>query len=449
MNPVTAIGRAGHAGAGGAASVALSVVRGARRGAGSLDYRWVVLAVGLGAQTAISGLRQGMPSLVPALRGEYALSLHQVGVMLAAVNVGVFLTLFAWGVLADRIGERFVLTAGLAAAACALACAAAAPGYPTLIAALLAAGMAGSSAIGASGRAVMGWFGRAERGMALGIRQTGVPLGGALAAVGLPLVVAWIDLRAALLVLAAGCAGAAFASWRWMREPPPAAFVGRPTIDAPPPHRDRRLWRLSLGSSVIVVAQAGLFGFLVLFLHDEKGWSVTAAAGALGLLYAGGAVARILAGRWSDRIDERVAPLRSLVAAASVLLLGAGALEAAGAPTPLMLTVLLAGGILASSWNGLSLTAATEMSGREHAGKAIGVQNTMLNGAGALAPIAFASAVVATSWALSWIALAVCQLAGVALLAPLVAEERNRRDERRRRTCKASPSTPAAQETYT
>ena len=424
-------------------------LRGARRGAGSLDYRWVILAIGLASQTAISGLRQGLPSLAPALRGEFSLSLEQVGVVLAAVNVGIFLTLFAWGVLADRIGERFVLAAGLAAAAGALLGAAAAPSYAALLAALLLAGMAGSSAIGASGRAIMGWFGRSERGMALGVRQTGVPLGGALAAIALPLIVAWIDLRAALLVLAAGCAAAAVVSWRWMREPPPAAFVGRPTVAAPAPHRDRRLWRLSLGSSLIVVAQAGLFGFLVLFLHDEKGWSVSAAAGALALLYTGGAVARIAAGRWSDRIDERVAPLRSLAAAAAVLLAAAGALEAVGAPTAPMLAVLLAGGVLASSWNGLSLTAATEMSGRDHAGKAIGVQNTMLNGAGALAPVAFAAAVVATSWALSWVVLAACQLAGVALLGPLVAEERDRREERRRRTCKASASTPAAQEMTT
>ncbi|MDX6648526.1 MAG: hypothetical protein QOJ97_477 [Solirubrobacteraceae bacterium] len=427
-------------------SAVVALARAARGGAGQVDYRWVILAVGLVSQTAISGLRQGLPSLAPALRSEFSLSLEELGVVLATVNVGIFLTLFAWGVLADRIGERIVLTAGLAAAAGALLAAAAAPSYGWLLVALVAAGMAGASAIGASGRAIMGWFGRSERGMALGVRQTGVPLGGALAAVALPLVVAAADLRAALLLLAVGCAAAAIVSWHWMREAPEAALAGRPPIVAPEPHRDRRLWRLSFGSSLIVVAQSALFGFLVIFLHDEKGWSVAAAAGALGVLYAGGAVARILAGRWSDRIDERVAPLRVLVACSSVLMVAAAALDAAGVPTLVMLAVLLAGGVLASSWNGLSLTAAAEMSGRERAGKAIGVQNTMLNGAGSVAPVAFAALVVASSWALSWGALALCQLAGVALLAPLVAEERARRAERRGRTCKSSQTTPAAQE---
>jgi sugar phosphate permease len=82
------------------------------------------------------------------------------------------------------------------------------------------------------------------------------------------------------------------------------------------------------------------------------------------------------------------------------------------------------------------------MSGRERAGTAIGVQNTLLNGAAAVAPVAFAALVVATSWALSWSALAICQLAGVALLAPLVAEERGRRAERRSRTWQSSQPTP-------
>ncbi len=403
-------------------------------------YKWVILAVGLGSQTAISAVRQGLPSIAPALRDTYALSLQQLGMVLAAINVGIVLTLFVWGVLADRIGERTVLAAGLAAAAGALVGAALAPSFGWLLAGLLAAGMAGASAIGGSGRAVMGWFERSERGMALGVRQTGVPLGGGLAAIALPLIVAAFDLRAALLVVAAGCAAAALASWRWMREPPPRP-AGQPPVVAPPPHRDRRLWRLGLGSSLVVLAQGALFGFLVVFLHDVHGWSVGAAAGALAALYVGGAIARVAAGLWSDRIDERVAPLRRLTALSAALLLLAALLGAAGAPTVLLLPALLAGGVLAASWNGLSLTAATEMSGRERAGTAIGVQNTILNGAGAIAPVAFASIVVATSWPTAWALLALSQLAGVAVLAPLVTEERGRREVRRSRSPRSGPAT--------
>ena len=53
------------------------------------------------------------------------------------------------------------------------------------------------------------------------------------------------------------------------------------------------------------------------------------------------------------------------------------------------------------SWNGLSFTAAAEMSGRDRAGTAIGVQNTVLSIGGVIAPVAFGAAVVAASWPVS------------------------------------------------
>jgi sugar phosphate permease len=147
----------------------------------------------------------------------------------------------------------------------------------------------------------------------------------------------------------------------------------------------------------------------------------------------GGAVARIAAGRWSDRREERVAPIRALGALSSALLLAAALLVAASAPSAAIVATLAGAGVLAMSWNGLSFTAAAEMSGRERAGTAIGVQNTVLSAGGVLAPIGFAAAVTATSWPAAWALLTVSQLAGVAALAPLVSEERRRRAARRAR----------------
>jgi hypothetical protein len=38
-------------------------------------YRWTILAVGVGAQAALSGVQMGLPALSPALRDEFHLSL--------------------------------------------------------------------------------------------------------------------------------------------------------------------------------------------------------------------------------------------------------------------------------------------------------------------------------------------------------------------------------------
>lgn len=399
-------------------------------GAAALRYRWVILAVGVGAQAAVAATRQGLPAMGPALRSSFGLTLPQVGVVFAAFGIGIVVTLIAWGALADRIGERPVIAGGLAAAGLALGAAALAPSFPALVAALFVAGLFAASATGASGRAVMGWFARSERGMALGVRQMGVPLGGGIAALTLPAIAAIWGLQAALAALAAASLVAAAAAARWMREAPDPA-VPHVRVQAPPPLRDRRLWRLAAASGMLVIGQGGILGFLVLYLHDERGWTVAAAAAALASLQAGGAVARVVVGRRSDRAGERIAPLRRLGTASAALLAGASALS--GAPAAVLVPVLLAAGVLAMSWNGLSFTAAAELSGRERAGTAIGVQNTVLSIFGAAAPIAVATVISAASYPAAWAGLAALQAAGVIVLAPLVGEERRRRAAREAR----------------
>jgi hypothetical protein len=52
----------------------------------SSRYRWVILATGAVGAGAFSALRMGLPSLGPALRSEYGLSLGEVGLAFAALG---------------------------------------------------------------------------------------------------------------------------------------------------------------------------------------------------------------------------------------------------------------------------------------------------------------------------------------------------------------------------
>ena len=51
-------------------------------------YRWTILALGTGAQTAYSAVFLGIPVLAPALQREYDLDLTEVGLAIAAANAG-------------------------------------------------------------------------------------------------------------------------------------------------------------------------------------------------------------------------------------------------------------------------------------------------------------------------------------------------------------------------
>ena len=86
-----------------------------------------------------------------------------------------------------------MLSLGPLLAAVALVLVALSDGYGALLAGMFVAGALAASATGGSGRAVFGWFPRAERGFALGLRQTAVPLGAAAASFSLPALAAAIS----------------------------------------------------------------------------------------------------------------------------------------------------------------------------------------------------------------------------------------------------------------
>jgi len=379
-------------------------------------YRWAVLAAGTAAQASSAAtFAIGLPVLAPELREEYGLSLAQVGVLLAAAWVGSTFTLLPWGLAADRIGERIVLAVGLVACAACLAGAAYAPSFGWLLVLLGLAGAVGSGVNSASGRAVMHWFAADERGLALGVRQTAIPLGGLVAALAVPPLADAGGSETAFLFLASLCAGGAVAGALVLRGREVSDGIETATVART--LADGRLWRLSLGGGIYLYAQVAVIGFGVLFLHDEHGLSEGEAALVIAVSQVLAVGFRVGAGRWSDLVGERVAPLRQagLAVAASLVLTAA----LAGGPVWLLVpTVALAGG-LSMAWNGLLFTAAAELAGARRSGAAIGFQQTILSGIGVAAPLLFAASVSGASWAFAFALAALFPLAGWLALRPL------------------------------
>ena len=101
-----------------------------------MRYRWAVLAAGTTAAASSAVFGIGLPFILPQLREELDLSLSEIGVVLAASWVGTTLTLFPWGLAADRYGERLVLTAGLLGSALFLVGASFASSYGEIVVAL-------------------------------------------------------------------------------------------------------------------------------------------------------------------------------------------------------------------------------------------------------------------------------------------------------------------------
>jgi sugar phosphate permease len=375
-----------------------------------LSYRWAVLAAGTTAQAAFSTVAFAIAVLAPALRDKYDLSLTEIGVLLAAEWIGLTVALLPWGFAVDRFGERWTLAGGLAACAAFLAAAAYAPSFAWLLVLLGLAGIAGGSVQSGSGRAVMGWFAPQERGLALGVRQTAVPIGGAVAAIVLPLL---DDPKAGLLFVAGFVLAGAIVGGIVLRS---GSEDHIDAADVESTLRDRRLWLACWGSGLYLVAQVAMMGFVVLFLHDEHGFSTGEAAAVFAVGQGVAAVLRIAVGRWSDVLGSRVRPLRLIGVVIGAALATVAVLS--GAPGWLLVPALVVATALSMAWNGLSFTIAAELGGRR-SGAAIGFQQTVLSGIGVGAPVAFAAAVSATSWGMAFALAAAFPLLGAWLLKPL------------------------------
>jgi MFS family permease len=366
-----------------------------------------VLAAGTFAQATYSAIWFGVAVLAPALRDEYDLSLGETGVLISASLLGSVLTLVPWGMAADRFGERAVLVVGIGLCGGALLLAAQATSFWTLFACLFATGLAGASVHSSSGRAVMSWFPAHQRGLALGIRQTAIPIGGFAVSLFIPPIEHALGIPWAFAALGLACLAAALVGALVLRETAPG---DEQEHAGPPPLRDGRVWSLALGSALVVAPQMCVVGFAVLFLHDRRGLGPGTAAGVLAAIQLCGIAARIGAGRWSDVAGNRIAPLRSIAFASAVLTFVTALLV--GAPLWLLVPALVVTGVLAMSGNGLAFAAATEIAGRARSGAAIGLQQTVLNAVGAAYPPLFGVLVAATSWRWGFASIAVLPLAG-------------------------------------
>ena len=371
--------------------------------------RWSVLLAGTFVLAAQAGAYSGLAVLAPEFRDHYDLSLTQIGLLLGLSSIGALLTLLAWGLAADRIGERTTAAIGMLGAAGALAAAAYAQRFVSLVSLLFLMAAFGASANTATGRAVTSWFARSERGFALGVRQTAVPIGGFAAALVLPPVVDAWGLRVSLLVLAGALLAAALVAAVLMVEGPIQAVEDETDL-LRHPLRDRRIWRIASGSSLLIVAQIAVTGFVVLFLESERGFTHGEAGAVLAGINVFGAAGRLGGGRLSDRLGSRIGLIVRIAVGTSVAVAIAAMLV--GGPDWLLCVALVVGGGLSMSWNGLAVAATVETVGLARAGAALGLQQTALQVAVVLAPLAFAPFVSATSWGAGFAAAAAFPLAG-------------------------------------
>lgn len=392
-------------------------------------YRWTVLGIGIFAQAAFSAAFQGVPTSGSILQAAYGYSLSELGLVLAAVTGGIFVTDVFWGILSDRIGERRVLIIGLSGTTLTLAYVTAflvpsggvAPAAWALAAVLFLSGAMGGCVNGASGRAVMGWFPVEKRGFAISLRVAAVPLGGALGVAIMPALALGAGFRWVFAFLTLFMLAATLAVVLWLDEPPlrrTTASAGMAATTVPNPLGRWDIWRVALTAFLLDLPQFTVLTFGTVFLTTVLDLAIGPVVVAIVLVQVLGAVSRVWSGRWTDKHGGR--HRRGLVRVYSWLIAAAflGVAMYEVIPAWSVLTLFVAAGFLACGWHGVHYAEIATMAGAERSGTALGLENTMVFGGAFVTPLLIPLVLSASSWVMVMLLIGAAPAVISALLMP-------------------------------
>ncbi|WP_249678935.1 MFS transporter [Pseudomonas abieticivorans] len=297
--------------------------------AGDTQYKWVVLAVATLAQACACFFVQGFGSIALNIKQAMLLSDWQIGLLVSAAQLVPLAGLLVAGELLDRYSERFVVGIGTLIVGASLCGASIASDYSILLMLFVILGLGYSTAQPGGSKSVSGWFANKHLGFAMGIRQAGLPLGGAVATLLLPYIAQRFSLQSAFFYSGLiAIAGGLF--FMLLYRPPPlksaqakksvnlkAAVVARLSMAKEP-----SMINIMMSGVCLTASQYGISVFLVLYLYTSLELTSSLATTMFFIVLGFGVIGRIVLAAWSDQCRHgRFFPVLTCLCGAAIALL--------------------------------------------------------------------------------------------------------------------------------
>jgi MFS family permease len=251
------------------------------------------------------------------------------------------------------------------------------------------------------------WF-----GIVFSIKQTGVPIGFALAGVIFPLLLGWVGWRGASLVAAGTIAAFALLIEPLRPRIDVVVHGGAPTVG---------IWRsirfvlghpklrvLGYSALIYVVAQHTFTFYLVTYLYQHNSMTIAEAGALLAAAQLSGTVMRLLSGWLGDRVSRmKLLGWTGLLMAAGSAAMGLLPSDAAYAT---IAAVVISYGAVVISWNGTSQAEFAHVAPPGQAAAATAVQTALAFSGAVIGPPLFALLASQVDYRTAFIAVAACVL---------------------------------------
>ena len=355
------------------------------------NYQFCILLLLTVSQLVMTLGAYAWGPLAPFLRADFGITRAQTGAIVSALYAASVLIAMPSGLAVDKFGAKRMLIVALATMGFAFTALSLVDSF------LMFVVFAGVSGIGygainqISSKGIVQWFPKKNRATAMGIKQSGVTLGGALGAVMLPAIVILASRRWATFAVAITMVITAFLVALLYREHPAAAVM----TDGPssPPVEKRATSRskdfklllkkpelivLCFVSMLLAASQSSIASFMVLYMQEELHTSAASAGLGLSVFMIAGTVGRVMWGMISDRIfkGDRQYPmlLLCLIASGSALGMVVSA-RVSMAWLPYFINAVM--GFTFMGWNALFITFTAEIAGPALVGLVTGLTITV------------------------------------------------------------------------
>ena len=377
-------------------------------------YKWVMLIVATIAQTTATLITYGVGVFALFWKEEYALTNTESGLLVSVVNVGPLFCMLFVGRLLDQYNEKILISISSFLLGSSLLLTNIVSGFNGLLFVLLLIGMFYSVSQPGGSKVILKWFPKENRGLAMGIRQAGIPIGGALAGVLIPFLTVQYNMTYAINSIACICIMGGVLFFVFYKEPyvQEEARKGHNNISFWMELKvvicKKELYPIYITGICMISLQMVLVGHFMKFLAGEQSITFIVAGTVFSVMFFSGMIGRIALATISDVLykgNRRIPLFIAVCASIGLILLLVMNIHTIMSGVLYSVSALL--GFFSIGWFSLFIAEVAELASEESVGITVGLALTLNQIAIIVAPVLFGYIVDEKGYAYAWLCIVV------------------------------------------